>query len=51
MISVSAVRRCAANSGVDFYLAMTLAGALQLPAGPGFQPLADIIDGHGVDAW
>lgn len=49
MISVAAVRQCATQTGVDFYLSMTLAGALQLPLGPGFQPLADIIDAHGVD--
>lgn len=50
MIAARAVRNCAQMACVDFGLAFELAAAIQLPTGPGFKPLADLIDRHGVDA-
>lgn len=50
MISGFVVRSCADRAGVDRGLAMELADALQDPLGPGFEPLARIMDAHGVEA-
>lgn len=50
MISAFVVKSCADLAGVDRGLALNLAQALQDPLGPGFEPLAAIMDAHGVEA-
>lgn len=50
MISRFIVRSCAQAAGVRVDLALALAIAMDEPLGPGFEPLAEIIDAHGVDA-
>jgi hypothetical protein len=49
MISAFVVKSCADLAGVRHDLALDLAEALQEPLGPGFEPLARIMDAHGVD--
>jgi hypothetical protein len=50
MISAFVVKSCADLAGVRRDLALDLAEALTEPLGPGFEPLARIMDAHGVEA-